>query len=359
LARNVRRLPQHFPEFLADSWRGWRSIFAAMLGEEPEDPAFVLRVTGRSTLLRRLAKAFVGVAGRGSGKTRAFSLLAVYFAVGRQYVVAPGELLYIVLYAPTKRQSHIAFRYILGLLKSVPSFAAMIVRETADSIEMDNGIVIETGVPDFRTVRGRSIVLAIVDEAAFLPTDESATPDTELLRALRPALARVPGSLLVLGGTPYAQRGELHRGVDQHHGKDDSETLVVKAATLDLNPTFDAQAIAEAFADDPASAAAEYDAEFRRDVEDLFARDVLEARVVAGRIELPRQAGVTYKAFLDFAGGSGKDSATLAIAHFDQTSGRAVLDLVREVKPPFSPEAVCAEFATTIRGYCSEAVADR
>jgi hypothetical protein len=37
-----------------------------------------------------------------------------------------------------------------------------------------------------------------------------------------------------------------------------------------------------------------------------------------------------------------------------------VLDLVREVRPPFSPETVCTEFATAIRAYgLSEAIGDR
>jgi hypothetical protein len=349
---------EHFPEFLADSWRGWRSIGAVLFGEPPEDLAFIQRITARTTL-PPIVRALFAIFGRGSGKSRFVSLLIVYFSVGRQWHVAAGENIYIMLFAPTRRQAHISYRYVLGLLKSVPSFAAMICRETAEEIELDNGVIIEIGVADGRKPRGRSIAVAFVDEGAFLPTDDSATPDTELLRALRPALARVPGSLLVFVSSPYAQRGELFKAFQQHYGKDDSDTLVVKGATRDLNPTFDERAIAEAFTDDPASAESEYAANFRTDVQELFSRDVLEARVVAGRLELSQQPGTTYKAFLDFAGGSGTDSATLAIAHLDPSTDRAVLDLVREVRPPFSPEQTCAEFATSIRAYTSEGVADR
>ena len=56
-------------------------------------------------------------------------------------------------------------------------------------------------------------------------------------------------------------------------------------------------------------------------------------------------------AFCDPAGGSGTASMTLAIAHAGRRDGKvvAVLDLIREVRPPFSPEAVVAEFARAAR----------
>ena len=69
-----------------------------------------------------------------------------------------------------------------------------------------------------------------------------------------------------------------------------------------------------------------------------------------GRHELPRQASVySYAAFCDPSGGS-SDSMTLAIAHRD-ADNRGVLDALREVKPPFSPEAVVAEFAQLLQAY--------
>jgi hypothetical protein len=71
---------------------------------------------------------------------------------------------------------------------------------------------------------------------------------------------------------------------------------------------------------------------------------------VRERFELAPIAGVAYVAMLDPSGGSGRDSFTLAIAHRDP-SGRAVLDLVREVRPPFSPEAVCQQFAHELKRY--------
>jgi hypothetical protein len=349
---------KHFPQFLAPSWLGWRSIAAALFGQAPEDPEFVLRVTGRSTVPTTVLRGLFAAAGRGSGKTRFMSLVVAYFAVGRVYQLAPGEHVYIGLYSPTKRQSQIAFRYVLGLIKSVRSFAAMITRETADTIELSNGVIIETGVPDFKTVRGRSMVLAVVDEGAFLDTDDSATPDTELLRALRPALARVPGSMLLFISSPYASRGELFRAFEKW-GQDDSDTLVVRASTLDLNPTFDAAAVAAAFAEDAASAAAEFGAQFRNDCQAVFTPEAIRAVVDSGCVVRPAIAGVRYHVFFDFAGGSGTDSATAAVAHVDQASKQVVLDVLLERRPPFSPADVLREFAETCKPYHTQATADR
>ena len=61
----------------------------------------------------------------------------------------------------------------------------------------------------------------------------------------------------------------------------------------------------------------------------------------------------SYVAFVDPAGGSGGDSMTLAIAHAERRGELLilVLDLVREARPPFSPEAVVADFAAVLKTY--------
>ena len=51
---------------------------------------------------------------------------------------------------------------------------------------------------------------------------------------------------------------------------------------------------------------------------------------------------------MDPSGGS-HDSFALAIAHRETELG--ILDAIREVRPPFSPEAVVSEFADLLRRY--------
>jgi hypothetical protein len=55
-----------------------------------------------------------------------------------------------------------------------------------------------------------------------------------------------------------------------------------------------------------------------------------------------------YHAFVDPSGGS-NDAMTLAIAH--KEGNTVILDMVRERRPPFSPEAVVEEFAKELKNY--------
>lgn len=89
--------------------------------------------------------------------------------------------------------------------------------------------------------------------------------------------------------------------------------------------------------------------QFRRDVEAYLDLEAVRAVTVSGRRELPPAAGVRYVALVDPSGGS-QDAMTLAIAHAE-SGGRAVLDVVREVPSPFSPESVVADYAATLGAY--------
>lgn len=189
---------------------------------------------------------------------------------------------------------------------------------------------------------------ALLDEVAFWRSDESANPDTEIIAALRPAMATVPGAVLLCASSPYARRGALWEAWRHHHGRDGDTTLVWQADTRTMNPTVPQRVVDDAARDDPARAAAEYGAEFRSDIESFVGREAVEAvteRDVRERSPVP---GVRYFGFVDPSGGRA-DSFTLAVAH--NQDGLAVLDCVREVRPPFSPEGVVGEFSTLLRRY--------
>jgi hypothetical protein len=117
-----------------------------------------------------------------------------------------------------------------------------------------------------------------------------------------------------------------------------------------MNPTVprDGEFITEAYADDPVAAAAEFGAEFRRDIEGFVSREAIEACVDQGVFERGRVSSVRYYGFVDPSGGA-SDAMTCAIAH--KEGDRAVLDVVREFKPPFSPETVVADMAMLFKAY--------
>jgi hypothetical protein len=124
-----------------------------------------------------------------------------------------------------------------------------------------------------------------------------------------------------------------------------------------MNETVRQDVVDDALLADADSARAEYFAEFRSDLESFVNADALRACVAAGCFERAPAQGVRYLGFVDPSGGS-SDSMTLGIAHLE--GARAVLDLVREVKPPFSPESVTGEFAGVLKSYrVSTAQGDR
>jgi hypothetical protein len=156
--------------------------------------------------------------------------------------------------------------------------------------------------------------------------------------------------MLIGISSPYRKSGLLYDKYRRHFGQD-GDVLVIKAPTTALNPTIDASIIARALEDDPEAARAEWLAEFRSDITAFVDRATVEALVVPGRRELPRVPLVLYFGFFDASGGSGGDSFASAVGHFDRATGCAVLDAVRERRPPFSPEATVEEHANFFKSY--------
>ena len=115
-----------------------------------------------------------------------------------------------------------------------------------------------------------------------------------------------------------------------------------------FNPSLSQRVIDRAYERDPVAAAAEYGGLWRSDISAFISREALMACVDHGVIERPYRAGIKYYAHCDPSGGS-NDSMTMTISHAED--GRAMVDLIREVRAPFSPESVVAEFCATLANY--------
>lgn len=349
------------PHFRGPSWAPWRTILRAIEASPPRrgDRKRFRELTAREGWPSEPAREVWIAAGRRGGKTRAMALLAVHRAAFIDYsrYLAPGERATVMLLACDRTQARVAMRYVGGLLHAVPLLERMIEREAAEAIDLSNRTTIEIHTASFRATRGYTLAAVVADEVAFWRSDEtSANPAAEILAALRPGLATIPGAPLLAISSPYSRSGPLWEAYRRHYGKP-SDVLVVKAPTRALNPTIPQELVDRALEEDPEAAAAEYLAEFRRDVSTFLAREAIEACVTPGRRELPPMAGTSYVAFCDPSGGS-SDAMTLAIAHAEGRGDelRAVLDAVREVRPPFSPDAVVREFAELLRAYRIETV---
>jgi len=337
--------------FRRDSWKSWRSFLAALfaLPMDAEMLATYQKHTARTDAPSAPFSECWCVCGRRSGKSAVAAATAVFLSAFRDYSAyrAPGETLILPVVAPDRRQCRTILGYVNGLLDASPVLSSLVRNRLKESVEV-NGVRIEVATASFRTIRGYSAVAGIIDEAAFLRSDESATPDSELIAALVPSMSTIPGALLLAISSPYARRGELWRNYKEHFGKNDSPVLVWQAETRAMNPTVSRSIVDAAIRRDPAAAGAEYLARFRDDVESFLPLEVIESCVVPGRRELPPLFGANFFGFVDASGGR-VDSMCLGIAHAERD--RAVLDLLREVQPPFSPSAIVAEFADTLKRY--------
>jgi len=340
------------PWFKRDSWQSWFVFLATLfaLPLTPEQLTLYRQCTGRNESPRTPFNEAWLVCGRRAGKSFILALVAVFLAAFhdfRQYL-APGERGTILVIATDRKQARVITRYIRALLTHIPMIARMVERETTESFDLDNSVTIEVGTASFRSTRGYTVIAALCDELAFWSNEDAAEPDYEVLAAIRPGMATIPNAMLLCASSPYARRGALWAAHRQHYGKDGDPILVWQADTRTMNPTVPQRVIDEAMERDPASATAEFLAQFRSDIEQFISREAVEACIEPGVQERLPTSRTKYVAFVDPSGGS-SDSFTLAVAHKDADA--AVLDAVREVRPPFSPENVVAEFAALLKSY--------
>lgn len=337
-------------QFLSDrkTWAAWFTFLRCFFGLKPmpKDAVLYESCTGRSHWPGVPLKEAWLIIGTRGGKSFITALIATYLAVFREYQLSAGEKGFIIIVAPTKKQARIIKAYLTSFFTDNPFLSPYLARESAEEVELSNNIIISVLSSDYRSLRGFTAIAAIVDELAYINI-EGSKPDVEVIRALRSRLLSTGGPLICIS-SPYAKRGALYDTWKRHYGNDDSDILVWQASSALMNPTLNQTAIDRAMEEDPAGARTDYLAEFRSDIESYVTLEALEACVEPERHELPYNSQYIYQAFVDPSGGA-RDSMTLAISHFEDEV--RVLDLVRERKPPFSPDAVVEDFAAVLKEY--------
>jgi hypothetical protein len=342
--------------FSGASWWPWRTVAKILSGEPLDDAelALALKCTGRTRLPARPPRRLYLLVGRRGAKSRFASACAVHAAIATDWraVMAPGEQPVVLLLAVDRAQAQVCRRYCRGLIQASRLLAGEVVRETEDVVELRNGCAICIGTNDHRSVRGRTIAVLVGDETAYWKSDgEALSSDEEVVAAVEPAMATVPGGgLTVLISTAYRKKGLMHRRWKELFGNDDAADVCWVAPTTTMNPLLPTEVIDRALTEDPARARSEYLCEWREDLSDFVPTDAIESCTDWGVRERPRVPGVHYTAFTDAAGGTGADSFTLGISH-RRPDGTVVLDVLRERAPRFVPAAVTAEFAGLLKAY--------
>jgi hypothetical protein len=337
------------------SWLGWRALLIASQGEAltAEELAAFTLLTGRTEAPSEPISELWAIVGRRGGKSAALAVLLAYLGglCDWRDDLKPGETGTGLVVAADLRQARAVLSYAEGaLMGGGAPLQGVVVSRTADAIQLKNNIVLEARSANFRRLRGLTAIAVIADEIAFWRTeDNAANPDTEILAAARPCLATTGGPL-ICASSPYAKRGELYGAYRHHYGADgDSRILVAKAPSRVLNPALPQSVVDRAMERDPASARAEYGAEFRDDISGFVSRELIDACTDVGVTVRAPLKGIHYFAFADPAGGSGQDSFACAVAHVEK--GQLVLDALMEARPPFNPETVSGEFAAVLKRY--------
>lgn len=340
-----------------ESWAAWRTILLAIVGEPlTDDERTIFRtLTDREREPLEPVREFWGAIGRRGGKSRGVGTLAAYLAGCCDYraMLAPGQRGRLPIVAASKDQADEVMAYTLGAFEQSAALKPLIASAIERTLSLHSLIDIQVRALSFRNLRGPTSIAVICDEIAYWRSDESATPDAEVLKALRPSLATTNGPLIAIS-SPYAKKGVLWAAYVKDFGAEGRPSrLVAKGPTQLFNPAIDQAFLDDAYADDPVAARAEYGAEWRDDISAFISSDVVEAAIVQGRYALPMVDGLQYTAFTDTAGGGGGDSFTLGIAHREGIGpeARSVLDLVHEIPPPFNPDQATAEMTSILKSY--------
>jgi hypothetical protein len=317
---------------------GERDVFTA-LTQRPEPPE------------KRVEELWI-IAGRRSGKTRAIAALAVWLSAlcDWRHLLSPGERGVLPIMAASTQQARQCFNYIRNLFEGSDTLWPLVVNMTSDTISLKSRIDIQVRPASFRSIRGITAIAAIAEEASmWMPEDfGSKNPDKEILAAVRPCLATTNGTLFVIG-SPHARRGETWRMFKKHFGvHGDRAILVANGATKSFNPTIAQSLIDRAYEEDPVIAASEWGGEFRNDLEGYASFEAIESCVEHGVSIRERQEERVYHAHVD-PSGSGADSFTCAIGHLAE--GTAIIDVLLEQRPPFSPEETVGRFCEVLKSY--------
>lgn len=153
----------------ATSWSTWSATLKAAFGLPLSDGELTTfrGVAGDRLPPTKRVRELWCVVGRRGGKSKMSAAIAVYLACFVKHNLSPGETGYVLVLAMSRDQAQVVCDYALAFLQDSAVLRQEIASVTATEIRLRNGIVISTHANSFRSVRGRTLVAAILDETAF------------------------------------------------------------------------------------------------------------------------------------------------------------------------------------------------
>lgn len=341
-----------------ESWSSWMTLFKVLDGEPltAGEMGLYSECTGRSEVpaAGSIRELWIS-AGRKSGKSTASALLAATLSLwgGWEKYLSKGERARIFIVSPTMAQGQIVKQYLDALFSLNASLRGMVRRSLSESIELTNGNIIEIHSASWRSSRGFSCGLLILEEVAYLRFEsDSAMVDKQIYTALAPSMTTIRNSLIVGISSPFVAQGLLFEKFNKHWGER-SPVLCWHGKSWQMNLTLTEQRLRDEFFDELGEDefAGEYEARWREGLQTYLPLEAINDAVVEGRNFLDYQPGVSYFAFADPAEGLRKnaDSMAFAVAHAigEGESKKYILDFLAEFMPPFDPAEVLRQIAAT------------
>jgi len=348
------------------TWKAWIVLFKVLDGSKlnKEEKEIFFQHTGLHEAPKEISELFL-IVGRRGGKSTFCSLLAVFYSVWGdwQKYLSKGEKAYVFVVACNLTQARIIKNYISAIFKLSPELRKMVKKEKGESILLSNKVEISIKPASWRSSRGFTTGLLILEELSFWRFEETAVlQDKEIYISLTPGMSTIENSLCVGISTPFARSGLLWEKYDKHYGKP-GKVLVWRSTSWDMNLTLNEADLKEKYLDTLGEAAfgAEYGASFREDIEGFLSLELYEEAEMEEEDFMPYDSQYKYHAFCDASEGvKGGDSMTIAVSHLQSVEwsddSYCVLDYMKEWRPPFNPKAVIGEIANICKKYHVERI---
>jgi len=269
--------------------------------------------------------------GRQSGKSSRIGVtVSLFEALCVEREIPAGSRLAILFFSPTLKQS--TFDQVGEKLRSVPEFAELIEADADGEIRLRNQIDLVSYSANPRTARGRTAVLAVVDEAGFIRTDSSFEMNLpELLESVRPSLIVHRGKLLLLS-SPSGKEGPLFETWEKRG--ENPDVLVWRAPSQAMNPAIDEKLLQRERKRGESYFRREYLAEFVEATNPFLPEAAIAASVQRGTPEFPPDSN-DFQTFGAVDTADKRDSNALAIAAVRDFSGtrKVVVLKTKEWKP--------------------------
>jgi hypothetical protein len=185
--------------------------------------------------------------GRRVGMTACAGLLAAWagtvLAPRFQNYLMPGEGFVITLVATSKEQAGVLLDFVRRFLRMSTKLEEQIVSDTATSITLASGCIIEAVPCSARANRGRANGLVVLDEGAHFVDSAGNSSLPAVLDALTPPLAQFgPLGLMVVISTPLDAAGAFYELDQQASSGQFTDMAALHLPTVDARPELAAEA---------------------------------------------------------------------------------------------------------------------